>query len=83
MRKSKTGLLDGVVLGYSIKDGLPTIEITATMTTRAQVDAVIESLTTLREVLPEARARKSKATKKKGGSTMPMMGLDAAMDRRS
>ena len=60
MRKSKTGLLDTSKVSFSVVEGVPTIEIIATLTTRDRVGAVIEQLNKLAQVLPEARVRKPK-----------------------
>jgi len=62
MRKAKTGLLNTTKVSYAVIDGVPTIDMTASLTTRAQVDAVIEQLNKLAQVLPEARGRKPKKT---------------------
>ena len=60
MAKTKPALPDTTSLDYTTVEGVPTIKIVATLTTRAQVDALIAQLEKLSGVLPEAKARRVK-----------------------
>ena len=55
MAKIKAMLPDTTKLNYTTVDGVPTITIDASLTTRAQVHALVDQLEKLSGVLPEAK----------------------------
>jgi hypothetical protein len=60
MAKTRPALPDTTKLDYTTIDGTPTINISASLTTRAQVEALVAQLERLSGVLPEAKARRVK-----------------------
>jgi hypothetical protein len=64
MTKTKPALPETTKLTYTAVEGVPTILIEAALTTRAQVQALIDQLEKLSGVLPEAKARRVKSKAK-------------------
>jgi hypothetical protein len=64
MAKTKPALPDTTKLTYTTVEGAPTILIEASLTTRAQVEALVAQLEKLSGVLPEAKARRVKSKAK-------------------
>ena len=64
-RKKAPALAPATKLEFRTIDGVQTIEVASTMTTRDQVDELVSRLETLKEVLPEAaRARPNRSKPK-------------------
>ena len=78
MPKTRPALPDTTKLDYTTVEGVPTIQIAATLTTRAQVQALIDQLSKLADVLPEAKVRrvkpKAKATTRRQSTNGDTMG---------